>query len=121
MVQVIMEEREILAVLRQRKTHELIRFKEKLIKIGTPDARALRFYILKVLADRYMFGETYRIARLKSGNWKFGHEGTHRGIGSEICPIEPHHHHDEFCFNPSNIELMVAGIFPGEFKVQKRV
>jgi hypothetical protein len=64
--------------------------------------------------------DTARVARLKAGNWQFGHDGTHRGIGTESCPDGQHHHHDEFCDAPTLIELMAAGIDRKGFKVKSR-
>jgi hypothetical protein len=61
-----------------------------------------------------------RIKRLKDGDWQFGHGGTHHGVGTEDCPKWLHHHHDEFCALPTDLELMTAGIDPKEFKVRSR-
>lgn len=61
-----------------------------------------------------------RIERLKRGNWQFGHDGMHGGIGTDDCPIELHHHCDIFCKRPSKLELIEAGIDPKEFEIKSR-
>jgi hypothetical protein len=61
-----------------------------------------------------------RIARLKAGNHQFGHEGEHRGNGTKDCPRRPHHHCDEFCQQPTDLELLEAGIDPGTFRSVSR-
>lgn len=61
-----------------------------------------------------------RIERLKAGDWSFGHEGRHRGPGSEDCPRYMHHHHDAFCRWPTYAEVVAAGIDPREFRVASR-
>ena len=61
-----------------------------------------------------------RIARLKMGNWQFGHHGMHRGVGTKDCPKERHHHHDLFCATPTVFELQQAGIDPAEFRARTR-
>ena len=60
------------------------------------------------------------VERLKGGDWSFGHAGRHHGIGSEDCPRELHHHHDEFCSRPTLRELLAAGIDPNEFQLRSR-
>lgn len=60
------------------------------------------------------------VARLKSGDWQFGHAGVHRGTGAPDCPRALHHHHDEFCQMPTFSELMEAGINPLDFKAKSR-
>lgn len=60
------------------------------------------------------------VERLKSGDWSFGHEGHHRGDGSPDCPVEWHHHHDEFCNRPTVQELRAAGIDPRRFRPRSR-
>ena len=67
-----------------------------------------------------MATEAPRIARLKMGDWSFGHNGRHHGIGSLGCPRELHHHHDEFCASPTKAELLAAGIDPETFKRRHR-
>ncbi len=61
-----------------------------------------------------------RITRLKNGNWSFGCQGRHNGIGTLECPFESHHHHDEFCKLPSKYELIAAGITPHIFRPRSR-
>lgn len=61
-----------------------------------------------------------RVARLKRGDYQFGHGGRHHGNGSKDCPKELHHHHDEYCDRPSLLELQLAGIDPKTFRVQSR-
>ena len=61
-----------------------------------------------------------RVYRLASGDWSFGHAGRHHGIGTQDCPMELHHHHDEFCSLPTVTELRQAGIDPKEFRVRSR-
>lgn len=61
------------------------------------------------------------VARLKSGDWSFGHAGRHYGNGTEGCPRETeHHHHDEFCSRPTLLELRMAEINPNDFKPRSR-
>lgn len=60
------------------------------------------------------------VRRLISGDWSFGHDGQHHGIGTVGCPIELHHHCDEFCRQPTREELFAANINPKDFKVRKR-
>ena len=60
------------------------------------------------------------VARLKSGDWQFGHEGRHHGVGSPDCPRWAHHHHDEFCAWPTLAELAAAGVDPSEFRPRSR-
>ena len=60
------------------------------------------------------------VERLLRGDWSFGHDGNHYGIGTKNCPKELHHHHDEFCRMPSLAELAAAGIPPENFKAWKR-
>ncbi len=60
------------------------------------------------------------VARLRSGDWSFGHDGQHHGIGTPDCPRELHHHHDEFCTRPTLAELRAAGIDPATFKARSR-
>lgn len=62
-----------------------------------------------------------RIERLRSGNWQFGCRGYHHGIGRPNCPVNLHHHHDEFCQDPTEGELLAAGINPRKFAVRSRV
>lgn len=61
-----------------------------------------------------------RIARLRMGDNSFGHDGQHFGVGTEECPKNMHHHHDQFCDYPSRGELTAAGIDPETFKVRNR-
>ncbi len=62
-----------------------------------------------------------RVARLKSGDWSFGHGGMHKDVGTDACPYMPrHHHHDEFCKLPTIGELIDAGIDPNDFKARRR-
>lgn len=62
-----------------------------------------------------------RVARLKNGDWSFGHDGMHQGsMGKKDCPREWHHHHDDFCRLPTLGELREAGIDPNDFKVRSR-
>jgi hypothetical protein len=61
-----------------------------------------------------------RVARLKSGDMSFGHQGTHMGVGTEDCPHDRHHHHDEVCRMPTKLELQEAEIDPNEFKARTR-
>ena len=63
---------------------------------------------------------TRRVARLRMGDWSFGHAGRHHGNGAEDCPRELHHHHDEFCLLPTVSELREAGIDPSEFRARSR-
>jgi hypothetical protein len=63
---------------------------------------------------------TARVRRLLAGDYSFGCDGTHRGYGSEECPRQPHHHHDDFCQRPTDEELRLAGIKPEEFKMRNR-
>jgi hypothetical protein len=63
---------------------------------------------------------TSRILRLKNGDWSFGHNGTHHGIGTKDCPERLHHHHDAFCKPPTPFELMAAGIDPDKFEMRPR-
>jgi hypothetical protein len=63
---------------------------------------------------------TARIRRLLAGDYSFGCDGTHRGYGSQECPRQPHHHHDDFCNPPTNSELIQAGIDLNEFKIRSR-
>lgn len=60
------------------------------------------------------------VERLKRGDWSFGHAGQHIGIGTSWCPSRPHHHHDEFCWPPTILELQAAGIDPKTFQIRKR-
>ena len=60
------------------------------------------------------------VMRLKSGNWSFGHGGSHHGVGTSDCPYRQHHHHDEFCQMPTDEELKEAGIDPLEFTARSR-
>lgn len=60
------------------------------------------------------------VERLKSGDWSFGHDGFHNGNGTEECPFERHHHHDEFCMRPTIQELIAAEIPPKDFKPIRR-
>ena len=64
--------------------------------------------------------DTPRVKRLKSGNWQFGHEGRHHGNGTPDCPLDLHHHHDEFCYPPTQFELRQAGIDPESFVAKSR-
>lgn len=64
--------------------------------------------------------DTPRVARLKSGDYSFGHSGTHHGVGTEDCPRDRHHHHDDFCRMPTPLELQEAGVDPEEFKARSR-
>jgi hypothetical protein len=53
--------------------------------------------------------ESRRIERLRRGDWQFGHQGRHNGVGTEECPRELHHHHDEMVpLNPNM--LRVGGV-----------
>ncbi len=61
-----------------------------------------------------------RISRLKRGDWSFGCSGMHSGVGTEDCPKERHHHHDNFCKQPTIGELFDAELDPTEFKVRSR-
>lgn len=61
-----------------------------------------------------------RVARLRAGNWQFGHEGRHRGPGTQDCPRHFHHHCDDFCALPTFGELREAGINPNDFKARSR-
>lgn len=61
-----------------------------------------------------------RINRLETGDWSFGCGGTHRGNGTEDCPKRRHHHHDEFCAQPTILELQAAGIDPSKFRPRSR-
>lgn len=61
-----------------------------------------------------------RVYRLASGDWQFGHDGRHHGVGSEDCPKHLHHHHDEFCAAPTMTELKQAGIDPKDFRPRSR-
>lgn len=61
-----------------------------------------------------------RVARLKRGDWSFGHDGKHFGVGTETCPSGLHHHCDDFCRRPTKEELRLAGIDPAEFKIRSR-
>ena len=47
--------------------------------------------------------------------YQWGHDGTHRGIGSSECPRERHHHHDERCQKP--FDWVIVG---GESGPRKR-
>lgn len=60
------------------------------------------------------------VRRLKMGDWSFGHSGRHHGIGTDDCPRELHHHHDEFCVLPTRAELLAAGVDPAHFKAKSR-
>lgn len=60
------------------------------------------------------------VARLRSGDLSFGHQGLHCGNGTENCPRQLHHHHDVFCDEPSIEELIEAGISPREFRSTTR-
>ena len=53
-----MTDQEIMAKLREKTTPELLSFRAKLRRIGTPESMALRFLIIKVLLTRTLF-ETY--------------------------------------------------------------
>jgi hypothetical protein len=64
--------------------------------------------------------ESRRIERLRRGDWQFGHQGRHNGVGTEECPRELHHHHDEFCDSPTDVELRAAGIEPEDFRARSR-
>jgi len=66
--------------------------------------------------ERLMF----RLERLKSGDWQFGCDGQHTGIGIPGCPRERHHHHDYFCEQPTNNELRLAGVDPKDFRSRRR-
>jgi hypothetical protein len=61
-----------------------------------------------------------RSIRLKTGNWQFGHGGSHHGTGTEECPRELHHHCDMFCDEPTKQELRRAGINPKDFRSRSR-
>lgn len=65
-------------------------------------------------------GHNTRVERLKMGDWSFGHGGRHHGVGTQDCPKELHHHHDEFCSMPTIMELIEAGINPKIFKPKSR-
>ena len=52
-----MTDQEIMAKLQERSTPELLRFRAKLKKMNTTEALAVRFFILKILTFRYVFGE----------------------------------------------------------------
>jgi hypothetical protein len=60
------------------------------------------------------------VARLRSGDWSFGHAGRHHGNGFGDCPRTLHHHHDEFCSLPTREELLAAGVDPNEFRPRSR-
>lgn len=61
------------------------------------------------------------VKRLKMGDLSFGCSGLHLGNGSEDCPDDVlHHHHDEFCQNPTIRELIEAGIEPTNFRPRSR-
>jgi hypothetical protein len=60
------------------------------------------------------------VERLRNGDWSFGCDGLHHGSGSLDCPIELHHHHDEFCHRPTSQELEAAGIKREDFKIRSR-
>lgn len=60
------------------------------------------------------------VKRLRMGDYSFGHAGRHHGNGSPGCPIELHHHHDEFCRLPTRNEVIAAGLDPKEFRVRSR-
>lgn len=49
------------------------------------------------------------VNRLRQGNLQFGHAGRHRGDGSPDCPKHLHHHHDQFCRQPTVAEWLEAG------------
>jgi hypothetical protein len=61
-----------------------------------------------------------RVQRLERGDFSFGHAGRHHGVGTEDCPKELHHHHDEFCSLPTFKELKQAGINPNDFRAKSR-
>jgi|1185.fasta_scaffold15435_4 hypothetical protein len=133
------EDAHILRVLEPRTSQELISFWNKLWRIKGDRSERIRFHILCILIVRHPLdvqeleqlspagkkefaqaSQAMRVSRLASGNWRFGCEGTHRGIGEEYCPFEPHHHHDAFCPSPTKHELELAGIDPKKFKRRSR-
>lgn len=60
------------------------------------------------------------VRRLQSGDYQFGHGGSHHGNGSPDCPRFRHHHHDEFCQLPTPAELRAAGIDLADFRPRSR-
>jgi hypothetical protein len=52
-----MDDQEIIRKLKLRSSDDLINFRNKLKKLDTPRAWAIRFFIVQVLLDRYMSGE----------------------------------------------------------------
>jgi hypothetical protein len=62
-----------------------------------------------------------RIKRLRAGDWSFGHDGMHNGVGTIDCPYLSHHHHDVYCDLPTIDEVLAAGIDLNEFRVRSRV
>lgn len=53
------------------------------------------------------YAETARIERIRQGG-AFGHNGEHHGFGVADCPRTLHHHHDEFCELPTEVERTLA-------------
>lgn len=59
-----------------------------------------------------------RVDALRRGRTEWGCDGQHRGhytsnqiaAGAPNCPTYLHHHHDEFCREPSPTELRLAGV-----------
>lgn len=61
-----------------------------------------------------------RVMRLILNDGDFGCGGRHHGVGTKECPKALHHHHDDFCQQPTIDELRLAGISYETYQERRR-